>query len=170
MDLKALIRDVPDFPKPGILFKDITTLLRNPAGLKHLIDVLEEKCAALKPDYIAGIESRGFIVGTPLACQMGVGFVPIRKPGKLPAAVYGVDYELEYGTDRLEVHQDAMPKGSRVLIVDDLIATGGTAAATGELINKIGCELVGYAFAIELKDLAGRNKLPAVPIITVLDY
>jgi adenine phosphoribosyltransferase len=123
MDLKALIRDVPDFPKPGILFKDITTLLRNPAGLKHLIDILEEKCASLKPDYIAGIESRGFIIGTPLACQMGVGFVPIRKPGKLPAAVYGVDYELEYGTDRLEVHQDALPPGSRVLIVDDLIAT-----------------------------------------------
>jgi adenine phosphoribosyltransferase len=170
MNLKALIRDIPDFPQPGILFRDITTLLRDPAGLKHLINVLEEKCTPLKPDYIVGIESRGFIVGTPLACQMSVGFVPVRKPGKLPAAVYGVDYALEYGTDRLEVHQDALPKGSRVLVVDDLIATGGTAAATAELINKIGCELVGFAFAIELEGLGGRTKLPDVPIITVIDY
>jgi adenine phosphoribosyltransferase len=170
MNLKALIRDIPDFPQPGILFRDITTLLRDPAGLKHLINVLEEKCAPLKPDYIVGIESRGFIVGTPLACQMSVGFVPVRKPGKLPAAVYGVDYALEYGTDRLEVHQDALPQGSRVLVVDDLIATGGTAAATAELINKIGCELVGFAFAIELEGLGGRSKLPDVPIITVIDY
>jgi adenine phosphoribosyltransferase len=170
MNLKALIRDIPDFPQPGILFRDITTLLRDPAGLKHLINVLEEKCTPLKPDYIVGIESRGFIVGTPLACQMSVGFVPVRKPGKLPAAVYGVDYALEYGTDRLEVHQDALPKGSRVLVVDDLIATGGTAAATAELINKIGCELVGFAFAIELEGLGGREKLPDVPIITVIDY
>jgi adenine phosphoribosyltransferase len=170
MNLKALIRDIPDFPQPGILFRDITTLLRDPAGLKHLINVLEEKCTPLKPDYIVGIESRGFIVGTPLACQMSVGFVPVRKPGKLPAAVYGVDYALEYGTDRLEVHQDALPQGSRVLVVDDLIATGGTAAATAELINKIGCELVGFAFAIELEGLGGRSKLPDVPIITVIDY
>jgi adenine phosphoribosyltransferase len=170
MNLKALIRDIPDFPQPGILFRDITTLLRDPAGLKHLINVLEEKCTPLKPDYIVGIESRGFIVGTPLACQMSVGFVPVRKPGKLPAAVYGVDYALEYGTDRLEVHQDALPKGSRVLVADDLIATGGTAAATAELINKIGCELVGFAFAIELEGLGGREKLPDVPIITVIDY
>jgi adenine phosphoribosyltransferase len=170
MDIKALIRDVPDFPKPGILFRDITTLLRDPAGLRHMVDVLAEKCAELKPDYIAGIESRGFIIGTPLAYKMDLGFVPIRKPGKLPAAVYGIDYALEYGTDRLEIHQDALPKGSRVLIADDLIATGGTAAAAGQLIEQIGCELVGYAFAIELQDLAGRSKLPAVPIVTVVDY
>ncbi len=170
MDIKALIRDVPDFPKPGILFRDITTLLRDPAGLRYMVDVLAEKCAELKPDYIAGIESRGFIIGTPLAYKMDLGFVPIRKPGKLPSAVYGIDYALEYGTDRLEIHQDALPKGSRVLIVDDLIATGGTAAASGQLINQVGCELVGFAFAIELKDLAGRNKLPAVPIVTVVDY
>jgi adenine phosphoribosyltransferase len=170
MDIKALIRDVPDFPKPGILFRDITTLLRDPAGLRHMVDVLAEKCAELKPDYIAGIESRGFIIGTPLAYKMNLGFVPIRKPGKLPSAVYGIDYALEYGTDRLEIHQDALPKGSRVLIVDDLIATGGTAAASGQLINQVGCELVGFAFAIELQDLAGRSKLPAVPIVTVVDY
>jgi adenine phosphoribosyltransferase len=170
MDIKALIRDVPDFPKAGILFRDITTLLRDPAGLRHMVDVLAEKCAELKPDYIAGIESRGFIIGTPLAYKMNLGFVPIRKPGKLPSAVYGIDYALEYGTDRLEIHQDALPQGSRVLIVDDLIATGGTAAASGQLINQVGCELVGFAFAIELKDLAGRSKLPAVPIVTVVDY
>jgi adenine phosphoribosyltransferase len=170
MDIKALIRDVPDFPKPGILFRDITTLLRDPAGLRHMVDILAEKCAELKPDYIAGIESRGFIIGTPLAYKMNLGFVPIRKPGKLPCAVYGIDYALEYGTDRLEIHQDALPQGSRVLIVDDLIATGGTAAASGQLINQVGCELVGFAFAIELQDLAGRSKLPAVPIVTVVDY
>jgi adenine phosphoribosyltransferase len=170
MDIKALIRDVPDFPKAGILFRDITTLLRDPAGLRHMVDVLAEKCAELKPDYIAGIESRGFIIGTPLAYKMNLGFVPIRKPGKLPSAVYGIDYALEYGTDRLEIHQDALPQGSRVLIVDDLIATGGTAAASGQLINQVGCELVGFAFAIELKDLNGRSKLPAVPIVTVVDY
>jgi adenine phosphoribosyltransferase len=170
MDIKALIRDVPDFPKPGILFRDITTLLRDPVGLRYMVDVLAEKCAELEPDYILGIESRGFIIGTPLAYKMNLGLVPVRKPGKLPAAVHGIDYALEYGTDRLEIHQDALPAGSRVLVVDDLIATGGTAAATGQLIEKIGCQLVGFAFAIELKDLAGRNKLPAVPIVTVVDY
>jgi adenine phosphoribosyltransferase len=170
MDIKALIRDIPDFPLPGILFRDITTLLRDPAGLKSLVDVLSAKCAELKPDYIVGIESRGFIIGTPIAYQLGLGFVPVRKPKKLPAAVHGIDYELEYGIDRLEIHQDALPAGSRVLIVDDLIATGGTAAATGELIHRIGCELVGFAFAIELKDLNGRAKLPSVPILTVVNY
>ncbi len=170
MDFKALIRDVPDFPVPGILFRDITTLLRDADGLRSLIDVLSVKCAELKPDYIVGIESRGFIIGTPLAYQMGLGFVPVRKPKKLPAAVYGIDYELEYGSDRLEIHQDALPPGSRVLIVDDLIATGGTAAAAGNLIQQIDCQLVGFAFAIELQDLGGRAKLPAVPIVTVVEY
>jgi adenine phosphoribosyltransferase len=155
---------------PGILFRDITTLLRDADGLRSLIDILSVKCAELKPDYIVGIESRGFIIGTPLAYKMGLGFVPVRKPKKLPAAVYSIDYELEYGSDRLEIHQDALPPGSRVLIVDDLIATGGTAAATGQLINKIDCELVGFAFAIELRDLGGRTKLPNVPIVTVVEY
>ncbi len=170
MDFKALIRDVPDFPVPGILFRDITTLLRDPMGLKSLIDTLTTKCAELKPEYIVGIEARGFIIGTPMAYQLGLGFVPVRKPKKLPAAVHSIEYELEYGTDRLEIHQDALPAGSRVLVVDDLIATGGTAAATGQLIEKIGCELVGFAFAIELQDLHGRAKLPNVPIVTVVDY
>jgi adenine phosphoribosyltransferase len=170
MDIKALIRDVPDFPKPGILFRDITTLLRDPEGLCYMVDILAEKCAELKPDYILGIESRGFIIGTPLAYKMNLGMVPVRKPGKLPSAVHGIDYTLEYGTDRLEIHQDALPTESRVLVVDDLIATGGTAAATGQLVEQVGCKLVGFAFAIELKDLAGRDKLPAVPIVTVVDY
>jgi adenine phosphoribosyltransferase len=170
MDLKALIREIPDFPKPGILFRDITTLLSNPDGLKYTIDTLAEKTTPLAPDYIIGMESRGFIFGTPLACRMGVGFIPVRKPGKLPAAVHSVEYALEYGTDCLEIHQDALHPGSRILIVDDLIATGGTAAATARLIRQTGCELVGFAFVIELKDLHGRRQLPDVPIITLVEY
>ena len=139
MDLKALIREIPDFPKPGIMFKDITTLLSNPQGLSYAIDTLAEKCADLAPDYIIGMESRGFIFGAPLAYKMGVGFIPVRKPGKLPAAIYSVEYQLEYGTDCLEIHQDALHSSSRILIVDDLIATGGTAGATARLIQQTGC-------------------------------
>lgn len=170
MDLKALIREIPDFPKPGILFRDITTLLRNPEGLKHTIDLLAEKCADFAPDYIVGMESRGFIFGTPLAYKMGVGFIPVRKPGKLPAAVHSIEYQLEYGTDCLEIHQDALQGGCRILVVDDLIATGGTAGATARLIQQTGCELVGFAFVIELKDLNGRKQLPDVPIVTLVEY
>jgi adenine phosphoribosyltransferase len=170
MDLKTLIRDIPDFPKDGILFRDITTLLQNPDGLSHTIDRLAETYADHKIDYIAGIESRGFIFGTPLAYRLSSGFVPIRKPGKLPAAVHTMEYELEYGTDRLEIHQDAIPSGSRVLIVDDLLATGGTAAAAAQLINKTGAELVGFAFIIELMGLAGRSKLPEVPVNVLIQY
>jgi len=172
MDLKSLIRDIPDFPKPGIVFRDITTLLSNPEGLRYTIDLLAQNCqdAGLKPDYVVGIESRGFIFGTPLAYQLGAGFVPVRKPGKLPAAVQGVEYQLEYGTDRVEMHQDAFEPGSRVLIVDDLMATGGTAAATAELVQQIGGELVGFGFIIELRDLGGRQKLPDVPILTLIEY
>ncbi len=170
MDLKSLIRDIPDFPKPGIMFRDITTLLRNPQGLSYTIDSLAEKCSGMSPDYIVGMESRGFIFGTPLAYKMGVGFVPIRKPGKLPGEVYFAEYELEYGVDRLEMHQDAIAPGSRVLIVDDLIATGGTAAATVKLLEQAGCELVGFAFVIELLALGGRQKLPDAPIVTLVEY
>ena len=172
MDLKSLIRDIPDFPQPGIVFRDITTLLRDPEGLRYVIDTLAQKLtgAGLSADYVVGMESRGFIVGAPLAYQLSAGFIPVRKPGKLPAAVHTIDYELEYGMDRLEVHQDAFHPGSRVLIVDDLIATGGTAAATAQLLEKIGCELVGFGFVIELRDLAGRQKLPDVPIITLIEY
>jgi adenine phosphoribosyltransferase len=172
MDLKSLIRDIPDFPKPGIVFRDITTLLRDPQGLRYTIDFFAEKCidAGLKADYIVGMESRGFIFGTPLAYKLGLGFIPVRKPGKLPAPVYSVEYELEYGTDCLEIHQDALQPNSRVLIVDDLIATGGTASATAKLIEKIGCELVGFGFIIELRDLQGRKNLPDVPIISLVEY
>ena len=170
MDLKSLIRDIPDFPKPGIMFRDITTLLRNPQGLRYTIDSLAEKCSAMSADYVVGMESRGFIFGAPLAYKMGAGFIPVRKPGKLPAEVYFAEYELEYGVDRLEMHKDAMTAGSRVLIVDDLIATGGTAAATAQLLEQAGCELVGFAFIIELQALGGRQKLPDVPIVTLVEY
>ncbi len=170
MDLKSLIRDIPDFPKPGILFRDITTLLRDPQGLRYTIDSLAEKCSAMSVDYVVGMESRGFIFGAPLAYKMGIGFIPVRKPGKLPGAVHFAEYELEYGVDRLEMHRDAMTSGSRVLIVDDLIATGGTAAATAKLLEQAGCELVGFAFIIELQALGGRQKLPDVPIVTLVEY
>ncbi|MDJ0725650.1 MAG: adenine phosphoribosyltransferase [Prochloraceae cyanobacterium] len=172
MDLKSLIRDIPDFPKPGIVFRDITTLLNDPAGLRYTIDTLAAKCQEqnLIPDYIVAMESRGFIFGTPLAYQLEAGFIPVRKPGKLPAAVHTVEYELEYGSDTLEIHQDAVQPGSKVLIVDDLIATGGTAKATAELLDKIGCEVLGFSFIIELKNLAGRQKLPSLPIISLVEY
>ncbi len=172
MDLKLLVRDIPDFPKPGIMFRDITTLLSNPVGLRYTIDSLAEKTASfgLNANYIIGMESRGFIIGTPLAYKLGVGFIPVRKPGKLPGAVHSVEYDLEYGTDCLEVHQDALTPGSKVLIVDDLIATGGTASATAQLVQQIGCELVGFCFVIELKDLQGRDRLPSVPIVSLIEY
>ncbi|NES72976.1 MAG: adenine phosphoribosyltransferase [Okeania sp. SIO2D1] len=170
MDLKNLIREIPNFPKPGILFRDITTLLSDPEGLRYTIDILAEKCTEFKPNYIVGMESRGFIFGTPLAYKLNVGFVPVRKPGKLPAAVYSVTYDLEYGQDTLEIHKDAMVSGSRVLVIDDLLATGGTAAATAQLIEKANCELVGFGFVIELKDLGGRQKLSEVPIVSLIEY
>ncbi len=170
MELESLIRDIPDFPKPGILYRDITTLLRDREGLRLVIDLLAEKCTKISPDYVIGMESRGFIFGVPLAYQLGVGFIPVRKPGKLPAAVYSAEYELEYGTDTLQMHQDAMPKGSKVVIVDDLIATGGTAAATANLVRQAGCELVGFLFVIELKALLGRLKLPNVPVFSLIEY
>ena len=170
MDLKAHIRDIPDFPKPGILFRDITPLLGNPAAMQYGIDQLAEQVTDYRVDYIVGIESRGFIFGMPLAYKLGVGFAPVRKPGKLPAAVHAASYALEYGSDILELHQDAFPTGSRVLIIDDLIATGGTAAATAELIEQTGCTVAGFGFLIELVGLGGRAKLPDVPITVLLQY
>jgi len=170
MDLKAHIRDIPDFPKPGILFRDITPLLGNPAAMQYGIDQLAEQVTDYRVDYIVGIESRGFIFGMPLAYKLGVGFAPVRKPGKLPAAVHAASYALEYGSDTLELHQDAFPTGSRVLIIDDLIATGGTATATAELIEQTGCTVAGFGFLIELVGLGGRAKLPDVPITVLLQY
>lgn len=172
MDLKSLIRDIPDFPKPGILFRDITTLLRNPEGLRYTVDTLAQKLqgSGIEVDYVAAMESRGFIFGPVLAYQLQAGFIPIRKPGKLPAPVYAVEYELEYGSDQLEVHQDAFEPESRVLIVDDVIATGGTAAAAARLLEHSGSLLVGFGFIIELRDLGGRQKLPDVPIVSLVEY
>lgn len=172
MELKSLVRDIPDFPQPGILFRDITTLLKSPQGLRQTIDLLTDKCqsANLVPDYIVGMESRGFIFATPLAYQLNAGFIPIRKPGKLPAAVHSVTYELEYGTDQLEIHQDAIAPGAKVLIVDDLLATGGTAKATAELLLKMETEVIGFAFVIELLALQGRKKLPEAPLISLIQY
>ena len=170
MDLKALIRDIPDFPKPGILFRDITTLLRDPVGLQYSIDTLATHVQGWQPEYIVGTESRGFIFGAALAYRLGIGFIPVRKPGKLPAPVHAIEYALEYGTDKLEIHQDAVVSGSRVLIIDDLIATGGTAVATVKLLQQIGCELVGCGFVIELDDLHGRSRLPDVPIVSLVHY
>ncbi len=171
MDLKALIKDIPDFPQPGIVYRDITTLLQDPEGLQYTVAQLSEQGAKLEPDYIVGIESRGFIFGMPVAQQLRRGFVPVRKRGKLPRAVYGVDYDLEYGQDRLEVHQDAFAAGSKVLIVDDLLATGGTAAAAAQLIEKAGATVVGFSFVIELEGLAGRDRLPTEsPVISLIQY
>lgn len=170
MDLKSLIRDIPDFPKPGIMFRDITTLLRDAEGLRYTIDTMTEKCADLNVDFVIGMESRGFIFGAPLAYMLNAGFIPVRKPGKLPAPVHCVEYALEYGTDKLEIHQDAAIPPARVLIIDDVIATGGTALATAQLLQQTGCELVGFGFIIELTALEGRKKLPDVPILTLVEY
>jgi adenine phosphoribosyltransferase len=172
MELNSLIRDIPDFPQPGILFRDITTLLNNAQGLRHTIDRLTTECqsANLTPDFVVGMESRGFIFATPLAYQLKAGFVPVRKPGKLPAPVYSATYDLEYGTDRLEIHQDAIAPGAKVLIVDDLLATGGTAKATAELLTQLQAEVIGFAFVIELLALKGKEKLPSIPLISLVKY
>lgn len=171
MDLKSLIRDIPDFPKPGIMFRDITTLLQDPDGLKYAVEAFVERFGHQSVDYVVGTESRGFIFGTPLAYALGVGFVPVRKPGKLPASVYSATYQLEYGTDTLEIHQDALPADSRVLIIDDLIATGGTAEATAKLVQQAGGNIVGFGFIIELLALNGRQNLPeGILIETLVQY
>jgi adenine phosphoribosyltransferase len=170
MDLKKHIRHVPDFPKPGILFYDITTLLRDPAGLKAAIESLALPFTGKGIDLVVGIESRGFIFGAPVADRIGAGFVPVRKPGKLPSTVVRQSYALEYGTDTLEMHGDAVKKGQRVLIVDDLLATGGTARATTDLVKGVGGEVVALAFLIELAGLDGRAKLAGEQVHTALKY
>lgn len=171
IDVKNKIRDVYDFPKEGIIFRDITTALKEPETLKVMVDYLCEQFKNDKIDYVAGIESRGFIFGMPMAYKLDAGFVPIRKPKKLPAATYSQEYALEYGTDKIEVHQDAFPEGSNVLIVDDLLATGGTAEAACKLVKKTGANLVGIAFLIELEALKGREKLTDSPkTVSMLKY
>ena len=170
IDLKQMIRSVPDFPKPGINFFDITTLLKEPAGLKATIDALAAPYAEARIDVVVGIESRGFILGAAVAQQIGAGFVPVRKPGKLPAKALKEVYELEYGKDAVEVHADAIEKGQRVLIVDDVLATGGTAAATTRLVKQLGGRLHGLAFLIELTFLNGNSKLVGESVFSVLQY
>ena len=170
MDLKEHIRHVPDFPKPGILFYDITTLLRKPGGLKATIDQLSEPYAGQGIDAVIGIESRGFILGSAVAERIGAGFIPIRKPGKLPARSIRESYALEYGTDALEIHEDAVQHGQRILIVDDVLAMGGTAAAAAALVKQLGGELHGLAFLIELLFLSGKAKLPGEKVYSVLQY
>ena len=168
--LKNLIRAVPDFPKKGILFYDITTLLKDKAGYATLIDVLAERYIGKDVDLILGMEARGFIFGPALAYRLNAGFVPVRKPGKLPAPTTRVEYDLEYGSNILEVHEDAIEKGQRVLIVDDLLATGGTAEATAKLATKLGADIAGLAFVVELDFLKGRDKLKPYDVYSVLHY
>jgi adenine phosphoribosyltransferase len=168
--LKRLIREVPDFPKPGILFYDITTLLRDKTGFAQLIDLFSEHYIGKQIDLILGMEARGFIFGPALAYRLNAGFVPVRKPGKLPAATIKVEYELEYGSNALEVHKDAVQKGQRVLIVDDLLATGGTAEATARLATSLGGEIAGLAFVVELDFLNGREKLKPYNVFSLLHY
>jgi len=168
--VKEKIRAVENFPKEGIIFRDITTALKEPETLKLMIDYLCEQFKDIKIDYVAGIESRGFIFGMPMAYKLNAGFVPIRKPKKLPAETLSQSYDLEYGSDTIEIHKDAIPEGANVLIVDDLLATGGTAEAACKLINKTGGNLVGIAFLIELEDLQGREKLNCDKIVSMLKY
>jgi adenine phosphoribosyltransferase len=170
MDLKAKIREVPNFPKPGILFYDVTTLLRDAQAFARVINRLSEFYRDEGIQKIVGIESRGFILGAPLALQLGVGFVPVRKPGKLPAEVYEKTYDLEYGSSSLAIHRDAIDRGERVLIVDDLLATGGTMAATVHLVGELGGVVVGVAVLIELVELRGRDRLKDQHVVSLLSY
>jgi adenine phosphoribosyltransferase len=170
MDLKKHIRHVPDFPKAGILFYDITTLLRDRNGFKTTIDLLSTPYDGQPIDVVVGIESRGFILGGAVAERLGAGFIPIRKPGKLPSKALKEIYDLEYGKDALEIHQDAVERGQRVLIVDDVLATGGTAAAAVQLVKKLGGQLHGLAFLIELVGLNGRSRVAGEKVYSVLQY
>lgn len=169
-DLKSLIREIPDFPKPGILFYDITTLLEDPLGLRKTVDRFVWLFAGRRIDKVIGIESRGFMFGPILAYKLNVGFVPVRKKGKLPGETVSVSYDLEYGRDTLEMHDDGIRKGDRVLIVDDLIATGGTALATAELVESAGGGVAGFGFIIELTELKGRDKLEGYDIESLIRY
>ncbi len=170
MDLKAKIRSIPGFPKPGIVFRDITTLLKDPEAFREAVDRMAAAFEKEKPEVIVGIESRGFILGGAMAYKMGAAFVPARKPGKLPAETVRAEYALEYGTDAVEIHRDAIRPGQRVLLVDDLLATGGTMAATASLVEQLGGKIVGIVFLIELSFLNGRKKLGDYPIVALVDY
>ncbi len=168
--LRSHVRDVPDFPKPGILFKDITPLLADPAALRLCLDLLAERASPLRAEAVVGIESRGFIFGAALAARLGLGFVPARKTGKLPYRTHRVTYGLEYGTDALELHVDGLRPGERALIVDDLVATGGTARAAAQLVAACGAEVAGFAFVVDLTFLDGKASLAPAPVVTLLEY
>ena len=168
--LKSLIRNIPDYPKPGILFYDITTLLRNGDGFRRAVDAVVDPYRTVPIDFVVGIESRGFILGAAVADRLGIGFIPVRKPGKLPGQTISVSYELEYGVDALEIHHDAVASGEKVLIVDDLLATGGTAQAAVSLLKESEAQVVGLAFLIELDELGGRSKLEGEQVSSVLRY
>ncbi len=170
MDLKSYIRDIPDFPKAGILFRDITPLLADKRALAEAVRALAEPFKDANIDYIAAVEARGFIFGSAVAKELNAGFIPLRKKGKLPYTTESVTYQLEYGTDTIEVHSDAMKSGDRVLMLDDLLATGGTMSAACQLVEKLGAQIVGLTFVIELTDLAGRQKLPDYPIHIVMAF
>ena len=168
--VQSKIRAIVDFPKKGIIFRDITTAVKDPQAMRYMIDYLTDRYIDERIDYIAGIESRGFIFGAALAYKLGAGFVVIRKPGKLPAETISQEYELEYGTDKIEMHADAVEPGKRVLIVDDLLATGGTVDAAAKLLNKAGAKVVGAAFIIELTDLKGREKLKDIDVFSMVQF
>lgn len=170
VDLRAFVRDIPDFPRPGIVFKDITPMLLEPAALKAAVESLAEIALPLAPDIVVAAEARGFILGAALALELGVGFAPARKPGKLPHEVVSTQYELEYGTDSLEMHADAVAGGTRVLLHDDLLATGGTARAVCELADRLGAQVVGCVFLVELGFLDGRRHLEPYPVHSLIRY
>jgi adenine phosphoribosyltransferase len=170
VDLKKMIRNVPDFPKKGIVFRDITTLLQDPAGLRAVLDGMVEILRDQKVDKVAGVESRGFIFGAALADRLGAGFVPVRKKGKLPATTVEVSYDLEYGSDQLELHADAVEPGEKVVIVDDLLATGGTAEATVKLLRILDADILGLMLLVELDFLKGRQRLEGIPVWSLVHY
>lgn len=170
MDLKAFIRDVPDFPQPGVLFRDITPLLLNTEAFRYVIDELTARVGALQPDVIVGIESRGFVFGAPVAYNLGLPFVPVRKAGKLPSERMSVEFALEYGESQLDIHVDAIERGQQVVIVDDLLATGGTAAAAANLVELLGANVRGFAFLVELGFLDGRERLREYESFALISY
>lgn len=170
INLQKTIRDIPDFPKKGIIFKDITTLLKDKKALKESVDILAKQYAKSKVKYVVAVESRGFIFGTVLAYKLGAGFIPVRKKGKLPAKTRAVTYDLEYGTDTLEIHEDALKKGDKVVIIDDLLATGGTVGAVAKLVSGFGAKIAGIGIVIELSFLNGRDKLKGYPVFSIIQY
>jgi adenine phosphoribosyltransferase len=170
VQIESLIRAIPDFPIPGILFRDITPLLKDPAGFRAAMDLFVDRFRDARIDCVVAMEARGYMFGAPLAYAIGAGFVPVRKPGKLPGAKFKEEYALEYGTNSLEIHDDAVGNGQRVLVVDDLLATGGTAAATGRLLAKSGAEIIGFAFLIELAGLGGRAALDGFEVTAFVTY